>query len=72
MAKARNKSIYSTDEAYLKLLCEELKLLGREYRLDLENGRVIQFALPQKRKKSKADKKKEARNKRAESAARRQ
>lgn len=72
MAKIRNKTIHSEDRGYLQRLADELEFIGREYRLDLREGTLTQYALPQKRKKSKAQKKKEARNKRAESAARRQ
>lgn len=73
MAKIKNKSIYSADESYLRFLCDELDFLGRPYELDLKNGRVVQFALPPNRRKrrSKKERKRDARNKRAESAARR-
>lgn len=67
MAKIKNKTIHSEDREYLKRLAEELDFIGRPYRLDLKAGSLIQFALPPQRKKRKKGKK-EARNKRAESA----
>lgn len=72
MAKIKNKTIWSEDRDYLKFLAEELDFIGRPYRLDLKAGSITQFALPPQRNKKKRGKKgkKEARNKRAESAAR--
>jgi len=69
--KIKNKRIYSDDSAYLERLADELEFIGRPYKLDLKNGVLTQFALPLRHKKSKETPKKEARNKRAESAGRR-
>jgi len=72
MAKIKNKTVWSDDRDYLKFLAEELDFIGRPYKLDLKAGSITQYALPpQKPKKKDKDSKKEARNKRAESAARR-
>jgi hypothetical protein len=69
--KIKNKRIHSDDHEYLKYLAEELEWLGRLYKLDLQEGVLIQYALPpQKPSKKKQDRDKEPRNKRAESAAR--
>lgn len=70
MAKIKNKSTYSTDHSYLKRLAEELEFLGRPYKLDLANDRIIQIARRPKKVKKKKGKRGEARNKRAESASR--
>lgn len=72
MAKIRNKTIHSEDRGYLQRLADELEFIGREYRLDLRAGTLTQYALPQRSKRKGKRAKKEARNKRAESAARRQ
>lgn len=72
MAKIKNKRVFSEDREWLKMLAEELELLGRHYRLDLNGGVLTQYALPpQKPKKKKEEREREPRNKRAESAARR-
>lgn len=68
--KPRNRRIYSADQEYLATIRAEYIMLGFDTSLD--NGVLTVYALPRKRKKSKAEKKKAARNKRAESAARRQ
>lgn len=67
--KIRNKTIYSEDVEYLKRVAEELDFLGRDYILDARAGTLMQIARP-KRKVSKKKRKADARNKRAESAAR--
>ena len=72
MAKIKNKVHRSEDREYLKTLAEETEFIGREYRLDLRAGTLTVFALPKWHKKSKKKKGKQARNKRAESAGRRQ
>ena len=71
MAKIRNKIHRSNDPEYLKTLAEETEFIGREFDLDLKAGTLTVLALPRRHKKSKHTKKKAARNKRAESAARR-
>lgn len=72
MAKIKNKTIHSDDIDFLRRIADDLEFIGRPYRLDVRHGLIIQFVLPpHKRKKSKKEKKSEARNKRAESAARR-
>jgi hypothetical protein len=72
--KIKNKRIHSNDHEYLQRLADELEWIGRLYKLDLNEGVLIQYALPpQKPSKKKDDKDKrerEPRNKRAESAAR--
>lgn len=68
--KVRNKTIYSEDQEYLKRVAEELDFLGRTYDLNLRAGTLTQIARP-KKKVSKKKRKQDARNKRAESAARR-
>lgn len=72
MAKIRNKTTWLEDREKLQFLADELEFIGRPYKLDLKAGYIIQYALPPnwvKRGKGKKGKK-EARNKRAESAAR--
>jgi len=71
MAKIRNKTVHSEDREYLQRLADELEFIGREFKLDLKAGTLTQYALPQRKKKSKKEKQKSERNKRAESAARR-
>lgn len=71
MAKIRNKTVHSDDLEMLQRLADELEFIGREFKLDLAAGTLTQFALPRRHKKSKDHGKKDARNKRAESAARR-
>lgn len=71
MAKIRNRTFHSEDREQLQRLADELEFLGREFKLDLKAGTLIQYALPQRHKKSKKEKQKAERNKRAESAARR-
>jgi glutamate mutase epsilon subunit len=72
MAKIKNKRVHSEDREYLQRLADELEWIGRSYKLDLKEGVLIQYAIPpHKRRKTKSEKDKEARNKRAESAARR-
>lgn len=69
MTKVKNKSIHSNDTGYLKYLAEEFKFIGRPYRLNLKEGSITQIARAPK-KKSKKEKEKAPRNKRAESAER--
>ena len=71
MAKVKNKVHRSDDAEYLKTLAEEIEFIGREFYLDLNAGTLTVFALPQRRRKGSKKRQKEARNKRAESAARR-
>lgn len=72
MAKIKNKRVYSDDREYLQGLADELEWIGRSYKLDLKNGVLTQYAIPpHKRRKTKSEKDKEKRNKRAESASRR-
>jgi hypothetical protein len=71
MAKSKNQRIYS-DPEHLKMLAEEQKeYIGREYRLDLENGCLTIFALPRRHKKSKDTRPKQERDKRKEKFERR-
>lgn len=69
--KIKNQRLYSDDPAELKRWAEEIEYIGREFRLNLKEGVLIVYALPQRHKKKRGKKTKEARNKRAESAARR-
>lgn len=69
--KIKNQRIYSNDPEYLKRLADEIEFIGRPYKLDLKNGVLLVYALPPRKRKAKKEHKKEARNKRAESAARR-
>lgn len=71
MAKVKNRTIHSDDREFLKRVAEELDFLGRRFKLDLRRGRLTQFVLPEHKPKEKGRKgRREARNKRAESAAR--
>jgi hypothetical protein len=72
MAKIKNKRTYSNDREYLQWLADELEWIGgRPYKLDLKEGVLIQYALPPQKPSKKKDKnEREPRNKRAESAAR--
>lgn len=71
MTKTRNKRFYGDIET-LERLAEEIEFIGREFYLDRKNSILTVFALPRRHKKSpKVKEKKEARNKRAESAGRR-
>lgn len=71
MTKIRNQRFYSEDREWLQNLASEFEWIGREYQLDLKAGTLTVFALPRRHKKSRKSGKPE-RNKRAESAARRQ
>ncbi len=51
MTKIKNKTVYSDDHTYLKYLAEELDFIGREYKLDLKNNSITQFALAQPKPK---------------------
>ena len=58
MAKQKNQRIYSTNPEVLKGVAEEQRLyIGREYKLDLTNGVITIFALPQQKPKRKDDEK---------------
>lgn len=72
MAKIKNKVVWSEDRVKLQFLADELEFIGRPYKLNLAEGYIIQYALPPQRvNRGKGKKgKKDARNKRAESAAR--
>lgn len=72
MARIRNMSVYSDDSAYLQRLADELNWLGRGRWVDLnlKEGRLTQRVYPPRKPSKKQVKEKEARNKRAESAAR--
>lgn len=70
MTKSYNQRFYGTAET-LQRLAEEIEFIGREFKLDLKNGVLVVYALPQRHKKSpKTKEKKNERNKRAESASR--
>jgi hypothetical protein len=78
MSKMKNQRIYSSDLEHLKMLAEEQRVyIGREYSLDLTNGCLTIYALPQKKHKPKhlntkgSDLPKEERNKREEKFERR-
>jgi len=47
--KSKNQVIHSDDEDYLKRLEDDFTFMGRNVRL--EEGKLIVFALPRKRKK---------------------
>lgn len=70
MAKIKNQRIYSDDHEFLKRLADEMEFIGREYSLQLKDGLLIVFALPQRKKKTKGERDKHERNKRAEKHAR--
>lgn len=57
--KVSNLYIYGTDE-YLRRLEEDYVFMGRQVRV--EDGRLIVFALPRKRKSSKVPKNKSRRH----------
>jgi hypothetical protein len=68
VSKTKNQRIWSSDQEYLRRVASEFEFIGRKYKL--ETGLLTIFALPQRKdKKKKSDK--EPRNKRAESAGRR-
>lgn len=67
--KIKNVTHRSDDPEQLKFWAEELDFIGRPYRLDLKRGVLTVFAIPPR--KPKKNKNKETRNKRAESAGRR-
>lgn len=70
--KNKNQRIWSDDrELLINLADEQENYIGRHYKLDLDNGLLIIYALPKWHKKNRP-KEKKVRNKRAESAARRQ
>lgn len=73
MARYRNQRIWSNDQEFLKNLADEQEnYIGRDYHLDIRRGVLTIFALPKHyKRKDKKNKAKAARNKRAESAARR-
>lgn len=72
MTKIKNQYIYSDIEHLERLVDEQENYIGRPYRLDRVNGCLVIFALPKRHKKSKPEKTdREPRNKRAESAGRR-
>lgn len=71
MTATKNQRFYGTPER-LQELADEIEFIGREHYLDLKNGMLIVFALPRKHKKSpKTKEEKKTRNKREESAGRR-
>jgi hypothetical protein len=70
MAKVKNQRIWSTDREFLTRLAEDFEFIGRPHRLDLKNGCLTVFALPQRKPKKKKQDEKSPRNKRAESAGR--
>lgn len=62
--KNKNQRIWSTDLEFLKRLADEQEnYIGRQYKLDLKQGLLIIYALPQKRHKKKD---KQERNKQRE------
>lgn len=69
MAKPRNLHIYNVDQEVLATLRSEYIQLG--FDTELERGHLTVLTRPKRHKKSKKEKKKTDRNKRAESAARR-
>lgn len=68
MTKNRNQRLYSDNPAQLRAWADEFEYIGRKYKI--EPGVLIVFAVAPKRSKKKN--KKSDRNKRAESAGRRQ
>jgi hypothetical protein len=71
MAKHKNQRIWSADRAFLQNLADEQeKYIGRRYHLDLKQGLLIIFALPQYHKKN--PKPKVDRDKRSEKFERRE
>ncbi len=70
--KNKNQRIWSDDREFLKRIADEQEnYIGRPYKLDLDAGLITIFALPQYHKKKRPPKQKQERNKRAESAGRR-
>lgn len=73
MAKNKNQRIWSNDREYLQRIAEEQRLyIGRDYKLDLDQGLLTIFALPLRYKKKKDTPKKPERNKRHEKFERRE
>ena len=70
MSKNKNQRIYSDNPATLKRIADDFAFIGRQFKLELNNGVLTVFALPPRRKK-KSKSENETRNKHAESAARR-
>lgn len=71
MAKIKNQRLYSDDPEQLKKWAEEVEFIGRPYHLDYRTGTLTIFAIDPRKRGKKKKREKEARNKRAESAARR-
>ena len=72
MAKVRNQRIWSSDRDLLQRIADEQEnYIGRQYKLDLAQGLLIIYALPQAKPKKKIEREHAPRNKKAESAARR-
>ena len=70
MAKAKNQRIWSQDRDFLQSLADEQEeYIGRPYKLDLNKGLLIIYALPPRHKKS--PKNKQERDKRREKFERR-
>ena len=70
--KSKNQRIWSTDRDFLLRIADEQEnYIGRPYKLDLELGLITIYALPKWHKKNRKPKEKVERNKRAESAGRR-
>lgn len=56
MTKVRNQRIWSDDQEFLKNIADEQEnYIGRPFHLDLKNGVITIFALPQKRHKKKKE-----------------
>jgi hypothetical protein len=71
VAKYKNQRIWSTDRDFLQNLADEQEFyIGRRYKLDLAQGLLIIYALPQWHKKN--PKPKVERDKRSEKFQRRE
>lgn len=56
--KSKNQRIWSNDREFLQRIADEQEnYIGRPYKLDLEQGLLIIYALPQRKKKEKRERK---------------
>lgn len=54
--KSKNQRIWSNDREFLQRIADEQEnYIGRPYKLDLDKGLLIIYALPIRKKKEKSD-----------------